>query len=139
MYKIYIEGFKNNCKFHFVNNLNRFVNSSYKQEHSILLENLTGKEREKLKYKLNAELRLVKDDFINLTNTRDVKYNVWFDEWKLKILPVLCKNYKHNYAFYLKSHPQEFISCMRTMSANIIENGSTEKAFIQELKFKILY
>jgi len=136
-----VTAIENNVKIHFNDYINRFVNSSFKNEHSILLEKLKGKERDKLKKKLQNELKMVKNDLMNLTNTRDPKYNEWFYDWKHKILPILDFNiklnmdptldldceidskYTTNYYCYLKSNPQEFLICMKRMSAEINRLG----------------
>ena len=118
-----VTAIENNVKTHFVSYINRFVNCSFKDEHNKLLETLKGNEKDKLKVQLKAELKLIKDDLINLTQTRDPKYNCWFDNWRYKILPFLSADYNKDYICYLKNHPQEFISCMRRMSAQIIKMG----------------
>jgi len=114
---------ENNVKMHFVEYLNRFVNCSFYEEHKKLLQNLKGEEKDELKKKLSKELKLVKNDFLNWTSTRDPKYNKWFNDHCNKILPFVSHEYKKDHLTYLKSHPQEYIVCMKRMSSAIIKMG----------------
>lgn len=116
-----VTSIENNVRVHFMDYLNRYVNCSFKKEHTELLNKITGKEREQLKYKLKAELRLVKDDLLNLTTTRDPKYNVWFNKKYNKILPILDETYDKDHNCYIKTNPQKYLSSMKIMSEEIIE------------------
>jgi len=118
-----VTAIENNIKLHFNDYINRFVNSSFKNEHNNLLDNLKGKERDELKRKLDYERRLIKNDFMNLTKTRDPKYDEWFYDWNYKILPILDIEYTKNYHCYLKTNPQEFLICMKRMSKEITRLG----------------
>jgi hypothetical protein len=118
-----VTAIENNIKLHFNDYINRFVNSSFKNEHNNLLNNLKGKERDELKNKLDYERRLIKNDLMNLTKTRDPKYDEWFYDWNYKILPLLDIEYTKNYHCYLKTNPQEFLICMKRMSIQISKLG----------------
>ena len=118
-----VTAIENNIKLHFNDYINRFVNSSFKIEHNNLLDKLKGKEREELKNKLEYERRLIKNDLMNLTKTRDPKYDEWFYDWNYKILPILDIEYTKNYHCYLKTNPQEFLICMKRMSIQISKLG----------------
>ena len=118
-----VTAIENNVKVHFVSYVNRYVNCCFKEEHDKLLENLKGKEKESLKTQLKNELRLVKNDLIERTSTRDPKYNNWFYDKYLKILPNLKANSKNGYICDLKSNPQKYIPYMKIMSEEIIKMG----------------
>jgi hypothetical protein len=113
---------ENNIRVHFVDDINRYVNCSFKEEHKKLIDVLKGKEREILKTKLKHELWCVKQDLIYITSTRDPKYNSWIYNKRSKILPYLNEKYK-DHLIYLKTHPQEYLQSMKRMSSEIINLG----------------
>ena len=118
-----ITAIENNVKMHFIEYLNRFVNCSFREKHDGLLEKLMGSEKEELKNKLANELKVLKSDFINMTSERDPKYNEWFEEYRYKVVPFISTSYTKDHLCYIKSHPQEYIACMKRMSGLIIEMG----------------
>ena len=112
---------ENNIKIHFVDYLNRFVNCSFKPEHEKILEKFKGKERDDVKYKLKAELKILKNDIISGTYTYNSKYENWMMKWGPQIVPNLLTNKSHIHN--LNENPQHYLVHMKKMSSEIIKMG----------------
>lgn len=107
---------ENNIKANFINYLNRFINSSFKLEHSNILSKVTGNEKYKLRKQLRKELYQVKQDMLNNTKTSDNKYHKWIDEQRNKVLPSDIENVQTS---DIHNEPQKFIKYMIYMNKYI--------------------
>ena len=87
-----VTAIENNVIINLTSYVNKFVNCCFREEHNKLLEKLNDKDRDSLKHKLKAELRLVKNDLMYLTYTRDPKYNDFFILFEYFSLEYVLKN-----------------------------------------------
>ena len=112
-----VTAFENNIKFHFMDYLNRYINSYWLIQHKDALEN--GTMRKKDIYK---ELKLVKKDLLNGTNLCDAKYHGWLNEIRLKVLPPIDSVDEHYY-YDLKKSPQNYVKHMIWMNIELEKIG----------------
>ena len=101
---------ENNIKLHFINYINRFVNSYFKFMYK---ENIENKD---FKKNLFSELKTVKNDIINNTLTCNYKYHSWLNENRYKIVP---ENYDVSYFYDIKVNPQKYLKNMIFMNIEL--------------------
>ena len=67
----------NNIKMHFIDHVRKFVNQSFRKEHSAIIQTFNGttKERDLIKKTLKTELGVLKKDLFNGTTNSDAKYH----------------------------------------------------------------
>ena len=107
---------ENNIKLHFLNYVRRFVNSSFKKQHSEILEEYKGKEKIEMNKKLRKELYVLKQDLLNNTKNIDKKYHKWLLKYKSKILPSKTKDSFHA---DINDNPQQFLKYMICMNLEL--------------------
>ena len=82
---------ENNIKMYFIQYLNRFVNSHFKDTNEEIIKNETSTKNKSIKRKeLYTELNEIKNDLINNT-ALCFKYKKFIDKYRKEILP---KDYK---------------------------------------------
>jgi len=101
---------ENNIKLHFIDYINRFVNSYFKFMYK---ENIENKD---FKKNLFSELKTVKNDIINNTLTCNYKYHSWLNENRYKIVP---ENYDVSYFYDIKVNPQKYLKNMIFMNIEL--------------------
>lgn len=102
-----ITAIENNIKMHFMDYINRFINSYFK---NLYKEELQNKEFKKQLYK---ELKIVKNDIIFNTLNSNIKYHNWINENKNKIVPENYDNYD------IKANPQKYFKYMIFMNLEL--------------------
>jgi hypothetical protein len=83
-----VTNIENNIKLHFLDYLNRFVNSSFKEQNQQILKNLKGKDKIETKKLLAKELYQIKKDLLNNTLECDNKYHEWLTLHRNNIIPL---------------------------------------------------
>jgi hypothetical protein len=116
-----ITNIENNIKMNFFKYVNRFVNSSFKKINSDLIENAEKKDKFELRKKLNKDIYLIKQDFLNNTLNSDSKYHEWIKTHKSNIFP---KDFKNSYTFDVENNPQKYIKSMIYMCSEIEKIGT---------------
>jgi hypothetical protein len=112
-----ITSIENNIKANFFNYIKRFVNSSFKKDHDLLINSATDKV--KLKKELKSELFLVKKDIIENTFNSDIKYHDWINLHNKNIFP---KTFTDSYYFDIQNKPQNYLKGMIYMCIKLEEN-----------------
>ena len=107
-----ITAIENNIKIHFIDYMNRFVNSYFK---SIYKDEIQNKDFRKQLYK---ELQVVKNDIINETLLSDPKYHSWLNKNRYKIVP---QEYDTSYYYDVKVNPQRYLKYMIFMNLELEE------------------
>lgn len=124
--------YENNIQIHYVDYVERFVNVVWKKK--MLVEKMrkiftTKKEKDARIRHLEKELRLIKNDLLNVDNkvtyTSQSYYHSWITEQKNHILPVKEKFQKQSIYYDLKCKPMDYFSCMITMMKQIENNNET--------------
>ncbi len=95
---------ENNIKCHYFDYIRRFINSYFKNKYK---EEIKDKNFKKV---LFTELKKLKNDIINNTNTSDIKYKKWLEENRYKIIPEEC--HKNGYYYDIQIEPQKYLKNM---------------------------
>ena len=107
-----LTAFETNIKVHYIKHLCRFVNSIWKIKFKTQLENKT------LTCKLlKSELKKVKRDLIDGSDTADKKYKKWIQDVKQFVIP--ADKSDKGYPYDVKVHPQRFLPCMIWMNLEL--------------------
>lgn len=100
---------ENNIKMHFKSYVNRFVNSSFKPNHNILLDTATKGTKTVLHKELNKDLYEIKQDLFNNTLNSKCKYHDWINAHRPNIFfadidkaGIFDYDLEHNPQKYLK-------------------------------------
>jgi len=118
--------YENNIQLHYVNYVERFVNVIWKKQ--MLVEKIrklfpTKKERESRIRHLEKELRLIKNDLLNVDSnvayTSQSYYHSWITQQKKYILPVKDKFQKQSIYYDLKCNPIDYFPCMITIMKQV--------------------
>jgi hypothetical protein len=118
--------YENNIQLHYVDYVERFVNVVWKKK--MLVEKIrkiftTKKEKDTRIRHLEKELRLIKNDLLNVDNKvtymSQSYYHSWITEQKKHILPVKEKFQKQSIYYDLKCKPMDYFSCMITMMKQV--------------------
>ena len=110
---------KNNVKVNFFNYVRRYVNQSFKNEIDEAIKDLKGDKRFEAKKKLKHDLKLIKDDLLNQTETADVKYKQWIEIARDKILPKNIKSIEVD----VHANPIKYLKYMITMNKILEDNN----------------
>ena len=104
-----VTNIENNIKMNFFSYIRRFVNSYFKEQNNILLENCEKGKKTNLRKQLNKELYEIKEDLINNTLKSDNKYHKWIIEHKQFIFP---STYTYSTEFDISNNPQNYLPGM---------------------------
>ena len=116
---------ENNIKMNFFSYVRRFVNSYFKEQNNILLENCERGTKTKLRKQLNKELYEIKEDLINNTLKSNNKYHEWILEHRKFIFP---STYTYSSEFDITNNPQNYLPV--GISYRILaENGLCKNVF----------
>jgi len=96
-----ITAFQNNISIHFMNRLFRYINKSFIEDDK-------------------KELRKVKNDILNNTNTSDIKYNQWIKDNKPKLLPT---EFNKSYYYDIKCNPLKYLPYMIYINKELEKDG----------------
>ena len=107
-----ITAIENNIKIHFIDYMNRFVNSYFK---NIYKDEIQNKEFKKQLYK---DIQTIKNDILNETLTCDPKYHNWLNANRYKIVP---QEYDTSYYYDVKVNPQRYLKYMIFMNLQLEE------------------
>jgi hypothetical protein len=113
-----ITNIENNIKLNFIAYVKRFVNSSFKKEHNVIIEN-TENNKTQIKKELNKDLYDIKEDLLNGTFKSNDKYHDWINKHKVNIFP---KEFKDSYQFDILHNPQNYIKGMIYMCLELEKN-----------------
>lgn len=121
--------YENNIKQRYVEYIERYINCMWKKK--FFIDKIrkvfkTKKERESRIRKLNAQLINIKNDILNVENTKyksHIMYHSWINEQKKHILPQKKKFKKDNLYYDLQCTPQEYLPCMVFMNKMIEKEG----------------
>lgn len=115
-----ITSYTNNIQLNFIKYLCQFVNQSFKNEHSMLIEQRkTTKSKQEKRAELKRELRKVKDDLVDHTLESDKKYHKWISKVRKSITP---KKTDRSLESDLKYHPEKFMKHMLHMNKYLEDN-----------------
>jgi predicted metal-dependent hydrolase len=120
--------YENNIEQRFVSYIDRFINVSWKKNQLIEIikkSKRTQVSKHQLINTLTANLRKVKNDLLDTTNTKTSLpiYHSWIDSMKTRILPK--KQFQKESVHYdLVCAPQDYLPCMVYMTKSIEETGS---------------
>jgi hypothetical protein len=127
--------YETNIKQHYVEYIERYVNILWKKK--FLIEKIrklkkTKNEKDNGVNKLNNQLRIIKNDLLNVENTNYKSkdfYHKWIKEQKKLILPVR-KFKKDNIYYDIQCSPMDYLPCMIYMMKQIeIEEVSMNNPF----------
>ena len=106
-----MKNIENNIKMHYIKYINRFVNSSFKKEHTEILNQYNGKEQCAKRKELRQELYDVKKDLQENTLDSNEKYHNWIKKHRSNITPSTI-NDKHTLQNDIECHPQKYLKNM---------------------------
>ena len=106
-----MKNIENNIKKHYIKYINRFVNSSFKKEHTEILNQYNGKEQCAKRKELRQELYDVKKDLQENTLDSNEKYHNWIKKHRSNITPSTI-NDKHTLQNDIECHPQKYLKNM---------------------------
>jgi hypothetical protein len=118
--------YENNIQLHYVDYVERFVNVVWKKK--FLAEKIrkvfsTKKERDARIRCLEKDLRLIKNDLLNVDTkvvyTSKVYYHDWITQQKKYILPNKDNFQKQSIYYDLKCKPMDYLPCMITMMKQV--------------------
>ena len=122
--------YENNIKCHYVDYVERYVNVVWKKKfltNKIRKLNITKKEKDSRIYGLNADLRKIKNDLLNVEDKKYKSksfYHKWIENTKKHIIP--DKKFKKDSLYYdLQCSPQYYFSQMIFMMKEVEKEGYT--------------
>ena len=101
---------ENNIKMHFMDYINKFVKSYFK---NMFIEEIEDKDFRKQFYK---EMNILINDILNNTTNSNEKYHDWLLENRFKIVP---KEYEISYFYDIKANPQKYLKYMIFMNIEL--------------------
>lgn len=123
--------FDNNIKQHYVEYIERYVNVVWKKKFmidKIRKLKLSKKERKQRITHLCADLRKIKHDILNVSNTEYKSkwfYHDWVNNVKKIIVPTKTKFEKGNLYYDLQCHPDDYFLCMFNMMEYVESEDET--------------
>jgi hypothetical protein len=108
--KTMLTAIENNIKFHFMDYINRFVNSYFK---NLYIEEIKNKD---FKDQLFKELKVLKNDIKNGSKDCNEKYYKWLDQYRFQIVP---REYDVSYYYDIKVNPQKYLKHMIFMNIEL--------------------
>jgi hypothetical protein len=117
--------YENNIKFHFVEYVERYVNVVWKKKFivsKIRKLNITQKAKEQRVNNLCSQLRKIKTDLLNVTETNyksHTMYHTWINKQKQSITPNKPTYKKNNIVYDLMCSPFDYFPCMIAMMKQV--------------------
>ena len=117
--------YENNIKFHYVEYVERYVNVVWKKKFivgKIRKMNITQKAKEQRVNNLCSQLRKIKTDLLNITETNyksNSMYHTWINQQKQSITPNKSIYKKNNIVYDLMCSPFDYFPCMIVMMKQV--------------------
>lgn len=117
--------YENNIKFHYVEYVERYVNVVWKKKFivsKIRKMNITQKAKEQRVNNLCSQLRKIKNDLLNVTETNyksHTMYHTWINQHKQSITPNKPTYKKNNIVYDLMCSPFDYFPCMIVMMKQV--------------------
>lgn len=123
--------YENNIKFHYVEYVERYVNVVWKKKFivsKIRKMNITQKAKEQRVNNLCSQLRKIKTDLLNVTETNyksHTMYHTWINQHKQIITPNKPTYKKNNIVYDLMCSPFDYFPCMIAMMKQVETEDQT--------------
>jgi hypothetical protein len=123
--------YENNIKFHYVEYVERYVNVVWKKKFivsKIRKMNITQKAKEQRVNNLCGQLRKIKTDLLNVTETNyksHTMYHTWINQHKQSITPNKPTYKKNNIVYDLMCSPFDYFPCMIAMMKQVENEEQT--------------